>query len=185
MERNPNDEILNALPESLDLNELPELLLANKSLVSDYLRTETEQILTRFSNEQKSMDSHDPTKFITLQFSNEGVKSASVPGYGDKLAINPKEVVKSLKKVFSIMQEGWGLDPGMDGRNREALEFSKYGYAKYLTLDVTADGEVLPAFRYDLSGEYPDNNAIERIVKAIKKGRQKTSFSPPGGVIKA
>ncbi|QQG41717.1 MAG: hypothetical protein HYV90_00150 [Candidatus Woesebacteria bacterium] len=178
------EEILSHFPSSVDVNELSALLLKHHDELKEYCGKNVLPALNKFAKEQEApqQELHDQGKYLTIRFSKDAVNLKGLPGYGDKLGVDPREIVKSLSKVWEIMNEGWGMDPYFDGSNIKALTLTR---VENMTLDFDGKETVAPAFRYKVGPDGPTAEDIEKIVNVIKKGREilQGSSSTTGGLI--
>lgn len=184
------EKLLETLPETWDADKLDALLLEHVATISQYARAhkvywEVTPLLENFVKEASISykDLHDSSRYLTIQFSQEGVpfRQSILPGI--QYEISPRDVIKSIVRALEIVKEGLGPDPYMDVTFRSTLALIT---EKYMTLDWGEPCHLFPAFRYEREREVTPGN-IEGIVKTIKEGRSRVQGvnSQTGGVVKA
>lgn len=176
------DQLLETLPESWDADNLDALLLKYATTIKEYIKAngghgsyDITPLLHNFASEKPIpwQDLQNPSQYLTIQFSKEGVsyKKSSLPGMDHE--INPREVVQAIAQALKILDKGLGIDPGCIAGFSPTLTLIT---PEFMTLDWGTDErgvyKLFPAFRFphssSITGEIRDN-----IVSVIKEGRKK------------
>lgn len=173
-------EHLGFLPAEGDADDLGHLLLEHAEEISEFCGKDVTGVLQRFRSEEPvDQDTlHDPDKYATVIFREEGVSAYRSEDYASGWAINPRKVVMSLAQALRILKKGWGIDPYMVTNDRPAIRASG---VEYMTLDWVYT-TLYPAFRWDLEENPVPRSVVERIAEVIQDGR---SDKVRGGVVKA
>lgn len=191
------DRLLETLPEVWDADNLDSLLIEHAATIREYVQAcggygsyDITPLLQNFAAEKPIpwRDLQNSSRYLTIQFSKEGVtyRKSNLPNVDQE--INPREVVKAIAKALKILDLGLGIDPGCVAGFRPTLSLMS---PEYMTLDWGIDEQgrykLFPAFRFPkgspITGEIQDN-----FVSVIRKGRKKILGlfdSGEGGVVKA
>lgn len=175
--------ILQQLPDVWDADHLGDFLLDKARIVSEYCGRDVTIVLQHFRHEEdiKAQELHDPSNYLTIQFSQEGVSGEDSSREGIKFDISPREVVRSLSTAMEILDRGWGQDAYAAMNNRPALSLSDL---RHMTLDWVDSSTLTPAFRYKVGEVNISQDHVKKIVSVIQKGRSGETMGR-GGLIKA
>jgi hypothetical protein len=157
---------LSFLPEACKVTELAELFKQHKDRIAQF---DNRQLLSVINNFINLSESNETTITCGLAFGQEFV----VVSGGE---VDPRKVVLSILLALSVLDEGQGIDPGMEMGNENALDISS---AKNMTL-LISQAKVVPAFDWQkLELSVDDQNIVsEWILEGRKKfsGKKKPGF---------
>lgn len=162
---------LSFLPEFYDAFLLGELLLAHPVEIAKYCKVrDVMPVLQTFKAEEPISQEilHDPRRYLTISFSQEGAFAERTTEFVQGWAINPQEVVRKLALALKILNKGWGRDPACAMGIAVPLELSGISY---MTLDWQ-NTALYPALRYDLTATEVTPRTVDIIVDVIRKGRR-------------
>jgi hypothetical protein len=163
--------LLQTLPQYWDSTDLPTYLRTRANDIGQIcgIRGDTTQkIIERFAREDAEDQTtfHDKTRYLTIQFEQEGVSDKTAPQGG--YHIDARQVVKNLSLALQYLQEGAGAEIGGIANQRHMYPLLD---PRHMTLDWQGS-TLYPALRYEKEVTRVNNADLNTLVRCIQTGRQ-------------